>query len=214
MSEGGKDARTTLDAWRQQGTDRLDPMRFQCIDALARRAAGQQGAVRRLLDARLDGLIGDYAAALAQGARRDCRAAPAVRAPSALSALLEHTARQRQPHKEPECGGTAALPLPAWGGLDDVRRMCTHARSESQMRQALEQAPVDAGPLNSASLVHRALTLMRDVSPEYLAPFVSYVDALAWLGGMEIHGARTVKSTGTPAGGGTRPRGKVRGRRT
>ena len=41
--------------------------------------------------------------------------------------------------------------------------------------------PKNAAPLNSHHLVHRSLTLMRDLSPEYLDRFMSYVDALLWL---------------------------------
>ena len=51
------DARTTLDAWRAAGADRIDPLRFAAIDALARRIAKlsseEEGEFRRLLDARL-----------------------------------------------------------------------------------------------------------------------------------------------------------------
>jgi hypothetical protein len=41
--------------------------------------------------------------------------------------------------------------------------------------------PKNAGPLNSSSLVHRSLSLMREVSPEYLQHFLGYLDSLAWL---------------------------------
>ena len=49
------------------------------------------------------------------------------------------------------------------------------------MRQSLEQVPGNAGPLNSSSLVHRSLSLMRELSPGYLQQFLSYVDALSWM---------------------------------
>jgi hypothetical protein len=54
-------------------------------------------------------------------------------------------------------------------------------RSEKQLRQSLDQVPRNAGPLNSSSLVHRALSLMREVSPGYLQQFLAYADALSWL---------------------------------
>ncbi len=86
-------------------------------------------------------------------------------------------------------------------------------RAESQVREALVQAPENAGPLNSASLVHRALTLMRGASPEYLQSFMAYVDALAWVEGLGIHEAYATKTTAPSAAGAGRSRGKPRNRR-
>ncbi|MEC4717994.1 DUF2894 domain-containing protein [Noviherbaspirillum sp. CPCC 100848] len=50
-----------------------------------------------------------------------------------------------------------------------------------QVAQALEQAPKNAGPINSHMLVLRSLALMRDISPDYLNRFISYADALLCL---------------------------------
>lgn len=52
---------------------------------------------------------------------------------------------------------------------------------DKQVAQAIEQAPENAGPLNSHRLVLRSLELMRDIAPDYLTRFVSYVDTLLWL---------------------------------
>ena len=52
-----------LDAWRAQGADRVDPVRFALIESLARRAGAHEGLARRLLDERLSGLVEDYARA-------------------------------------------------------------------------------------------------------------------------------------------------------
>jgi len=52
---------------------------------------------------------------------------------------------------------------------------------DKQVTQAIEQAPENAGPLNSHMLVVRSLALMRDISPDYLNRFVSYVDTLLCL---------------------------------
>lgn len=49
---------------------------------------------------------------------------------------------------------------------------------EKRVVQALHQAPKNAGPINSHSLVLRSLALMRDISPDYLNQFASYVDTL------------------------------------
>ncbi|GAB3538218.1 DUF2894 domain-containing protein [Noviherbaspirillum agri] len=49
---------------------------------------------------------------------------------------------------------------------------------DRQVAQALEQAPKNAGPINSHMLVLRSLVLMRDISPDYLNRFISYADTL------------------------------------
>jgi hypothetical protein len=53
--------------------------------------------------------------------------------------------------------------------------------ANKQVTQALVQAPKNAGPINSHMLVLRSLALMRDISPDYLNRFVSYVDTLLGL---------------------------------
>ncbi len=61
----------------------------------------------------------------------------------------------------------------------------------------LDHVPANAGPLNSSSLVHRSLALMREVSPGYLRHFLSYVDALAWPG--QLGGDGAVPGNDTPS---------------
>ena len=46
-----------LQAWRTQGADRADPARFDILQALATRLRTQEGEARRLLEARLAGLM-------------------------------------------------------------------------------------------------------------------------------------------------------------
>jgi hypothetical protein len=52
---------------------------------------------------------------------------------------------------------------------------------DKQVAKALEQAPTNAGPINSHMLVLRSLALMRDISPDYLNRFMSYADTLLCL---------------------------------
>ena len=72
--------------------------------------------------------------------------------------------------------------------LDYFRNTWARLSAEQRLTQSLAQTPDHAGPLNSHHLVHRSLTLMREVSPGYLHRFMSYVDALLW-----------VDQAGTPA---------------
>lgn len=229
-------AQHTLDAWRERGADRLDPVRFRFIDALRRRAAAHGGDARRLLDARLAALIDAYAADLrraeSNGDACECAGAPAPApapapasssssssssstspaptpaAPSTtttspatsspaepargpLAALLDYIgSRERPTASAPDETRAAPASSTASGRvalraepalLDYFRETWSKLSADSQLRASLEQVPKNAGPLNSSSLVHRSLSLMRELSPEYLRQFLSYVDALSWL---------------------------------
>ncbi|PLQ00043.1 DUF2894 domain-containing protein [Cupriavidus pauculus] len=67
---------------------------------------------------------------------------------------------------------------------------------DRQLRDSQAGVPENAGPLNTNHLVHRSLSLMREVSPGYLEQFLSYVDALSWLEGM--HAISLVPDRETP----------------
>ncbi|WP_088502476.1 DUF2894 domain-containing protein [Burkholderia ubonensis] len=185
MNRDATRARAMLDAWRASGADRLDPVRFHRIDALERRAAGHDGDARRLLDARLDALLAGYADDVerAGDANEPRDVAQARPASGALAGLVTHIARDAQADR---AGIDPAL-------IDYFRETWSKVRTEKQYRQALDQVPRNAGPLNSSSLVHRSLSLMRDLSPGYLQQFLSYVDALAWLEDLAGGGAQAEK---------------------
>ncbi|WP_088510384.1 DUF2894 domain-containing protein [Burkholderia ubonensis] len=185
MNRDATRARAMLDAWRASGADRLDPVRFHLIDALERRAAGHDGDARRLLDARLDALLAGYAGDVerAGDANEPDDVAQARPASGALAGLVTHIARDAQADR---AGIDPAL-------IEYFRETWSKVRTEKQYRQALDQVPRNAGPLNSSSLVHRSLSLMRDLSPGYLQQFLSYVDALAWLEDLAGGGAQAEK---------------------
>ncbi|MBW2942148.1 DUF2894 domain-containing protein [Zhongshania aquimaris] len=46
---------------------------------------------------------------------------------------------------------------------------------------AIQQGPESPGPLNPQMLALKALTAMRDLSPQYLHRYVNYLDALFWI---------------------------------
>ncbi|MBB5464520.1 hypothetical protein HDG32_000613 [Paraburkholderia sp. CI2] len=173
-------ARARLDAWRASGAARLDPVRFHLLDALTRRAAQHSGEPRRVLEQRLAGLLADYTAEVERAAAHESASqATSGEADAAddatLAALIERLARH---HARADAPHAAAYPdLPA---VDYFREVWSKLRTEKQLRQSLAQVPGNAGPLNSSSLVHRALSLMRELSPEYLKQFLSYVDTLSW----------------------------------
>ncbi|UWX73480.1 DUF2894 domain-containing protein [Burkholderia gladioli] len=168
--------RARLDDWRERGAERLDPAGFARIEALLRHASAHQGAVGRVLDARLDALIEAFAAAF------DARQAhvqeagqtppPRTAAPSPFATLALDKTRTARSGPPPEL-------------LDYFREIWSRLSADQQVQQSLDIVPKNAGPLNSSSLVHRALLLMRELSPEYLRQFLSYADALSWLEDMQ-----------------------------
>ena len=179
------DATATLAEWRVQGADRIDPVRFLLLEALARRAAAQTGEARRLLDARLAALIDGYQGAMAAATDRvNAPSASGVRR-GALGELVDELARDARPTSAQ--GPTPPATLPRAGGPQELKALqrfhgtWSRLSAEQRLRQALAHVPPQAGPLNSHHLMHRALVLMRDTSPAYLQRFVAHVDTLLWL---------------------------------
>jgi hypothetical protein len=197
--------RATLDAWRERGADRLNPVRFRFIEALERRAAGHNGEARRILDDRLSVLVEAYAQDLERTASCDTDAGSTAGAsslgnvPSARGALAELTTYIAN-HARTAHDPTSRLhSYPELDLLDYFREVWSKLSAESQLRQSLEQVPGNAGPLNSSSLVHRSLSLMRELSPGYLQQFLSYVDALSWM--EQLNGDDTAASKDAPRAG-------------
>jgi hypothetical protein len=182
MRADGLDPRATVEAWRAQGADRLDRVRFHRIDAMARRAAGAEGELRRVLEGRVYSLIGAYADDLKRAANIEAAApTPDAATLAPLVERLEREAAQRAQAWAGADGEAEPAAYPRLAALDDFRARWSRLSLDRQVRQSLERAPGDAGPLNSGRLVHRALNLMQQLSPEYLQQFLGYVDALAWM---------------------------------
>ncbi|MDR6471400.1 DUF2894 domain-containing protein [Paraburkholderia graminis] len=206
MTEAAGDTQTpraTLDAWRERGADRVDPPRFRFIDALERRAAAQRGETRRVLDERLAVLLDAYARQIAAAERDACGGTESTLGPGPLAELIAelHGASQ---HRERNHAAYPELPE-----LDYFRQTWAKVRTDKQLRQSLQPAPGNAGPLNSSSLVHRSLSLMRELSPGYLKQFLSYVDALSWIEQLN-GGAPPSKEPPRAATGAKGGRGKTR----
>lgn len=177
MTERAVHVRAMLDAWRRQGADRVDPVRFHLIDALEKRAAGHDGEARRLLDQRLATLVEAYAAdvACAAGEENTVTTTPSR---GALGQLVELLAARNASRASDLATDDTPAP-PAERAVHEFRKIWSRVRVQSQLKQSLEQAPANAGPLNSGALVHRSIALMQTLSPGYLQHFLAYVDALA-----------------------------------
>jgi hypothetical protein len=237
-----QDVWATLEAWRARGADRVHPARFHFIDALARRARRYDGEARRVLDGKLAMLIAEYSSeierAKARGTAATIDAEPAHRSPDAGDSALAHNAprgkalrelvallesrRVLAPEHEAAMASSALATshlvlrddAPDHPMLDYFRETWARFSTDKHLRQSLAQVPDNAGPLNSNSLVHRSLSLMRDLSPGYLRQFLSYVDALSCMEQLAGPGASAaaapVAATQRPSGAKKGSRGKAR----
>jgi hypothetical protein len=205
MSNTGTRARAILEAWREQNADRLNPTRFHFIEALERRAAGHAGEARRILDERLSKLLKAYADDIDIAASNvdaaNSAATPCTPVGGALGGLIDHIANY---------AALRPASFPTLEALTEFRKIWSEVRTDSQVRQSLEQVPSNAGPLNSGNLVHRSLTLMRELSPGYLQQFLSYVDTLSWMEQMSDGGALATKDGPQAMGARKRTRAKPR----
>nr|WP_220805439.1 DUF2894 domain-containing protein [Achromobacter sp. UMC46] len=191
-----------MDAWRDSGADRADPVRFRFLDAMARRTAALDGPARQLLDARLVDLLQAYESRLAaDSAAADADASDAARSAGALAGLIDYLADPDPP------GGVSGWTRDTLGlratypdvqMLDYFRGVWSRVSADRQVRQSQEQVHKNAGPLNSNQLVHRALSLMRELSPGYLQQFLSYTDALMWMEQVHVATAPAAKDAVRP----------------
>lgn len=232
---GRVDARAALDAWRASGADRVNPLRFHLIDALDRRAAAYGGQARQRLDERLAGLIQAYQAELtgAGGAAgpdalpASAQAGPIAGPLAGLVSYIDRPAPADRLDTDPGAAPAAAgLPGPAdhlardalglraaypeLPLLDEFRALWSRFSADRQVRQSQEQVHKNAGPLNSNQLVHRALSLMRELSPGYLQQFLSYTDALMWMEQMTAASAPAAKEAPRASAARKSSRGKSR----
>ena len=220
-----------LDAWRERGADRMDPVRFRFMEALERRAAPHAGAARALLDQRLAALLDAYAADLEQDEARpaaprpsrrkragreaqDCAAADTpIDAPCPPTPLASLARALDTGHAVPRRGAYPELPL-----LDVYRDIWARSVPTASCANRNKQVPDNAGPLNSNNLVHRSLALMRQLArlsaPVPVLPGRAGLDgAVRWRGGRcQGSRARSAKAGAKGAGKAAKPAAAKRSR--
>lgn len=103
---------------------------------------------------------------------------------SEQTASLRGLVRQLEQHASENTGARldgAAGPRSELKTIRNFRNTWSKLSVDKQVARALQQAPANAGPINSHMLVLRSLAMMRDISPDYLNRFISYADTLLCL---------------------------------
>ena len=80
-----------------------------------------------------------------------------------------------------------ATPVAELKSAQYFRELRQQRAAQGRVLRALEEAPEESGPLNPQKLVIRSMLAMRELSPSYLARFVSCVDTLFWLENTGAH---------------------------
>lgn len=162
------------------------------IQALQRRAAQHQGAVRQLLEARLQALqAAEAAEAALPAAAPAAPPPPAHAAPGPLAELLAYIAQHDGAAAPAERAAGAAGRGPEalhsrpstheLKAVRDYRSTWSRLSVQQRVQQALARVPDNAGPLNTQRLVHQLLHALHAASPPYLHRLVTQVEALLWL---------------------------------
>jgi hypothetical protein len=173
-----------------RGDQRFDPVRFRVIEAMARRATAHGGDARRMLDDKVVALLMAYGEDLEKATPADvAKPQAATTERGALAALVDHIAQHAPVMDDSPAATGKATPATSSASSPSIelksiryfKSTWSKLSADRRLTQSLAKVPENAGPLNSHHLVHRSLTLMRDLSPEYLNRFMSYVDALSWV---------------------------------
>lgn len=165
-----------LEALQARGAAQHDPVGWHYIQTLAERNNASSGSAQALLADKLRQALGNFKAQMQAAPRaRSATAHPAR--PSALATLLRDMAQ----HRPDSAAGKPANWRADSPRIQQFRQQLGKIHVQKQVSQAIAQAPHNAGPINSHMLVLRSLSLMRDISPDYLNRFMGYIDTLLCL---------------------------------
>lgn len=152
--------------------ERFDAAQADASNTIARCLAHSPHAAKELQQRFASGdfkSVQSLVAALGTGERRD-----------GLRALVRQLEQATTDNPEPRLAGNAGA-RSELKTLREFRNTWSKLSADKQVAQALGQAPMNAGPINSHSLVLRSLALMRTISPDYLNRFMTYADTLLCL---------------------------------
>jgi hypothetical protein len=188
MASPAQDWHAQIASLRQRDVAGREHVRLHYLEALSARAQTLQDPVKRLLESKMNRALQDLQSRLDQtrqlSARDDAQTAGTTSAVSPLRALV-HTLSQNPVDSSGVADAIVhradTVGRPELKSVRNFRKTWSLLSTDKQLRQALDQAPQNAGPINSHMLVLRSLALMRDISPDYMNRFMSYTDALLCL---------------------------------
>ena len=156
---------TQLEALRQAGAHRRDPVRFAYLESFATRLAESRRAPSQKHQEKLEQAVADYRARAEAGndESQGYHTTPPYQSP--LAALLTRLRGD----------GDAPGDLKA---LAPIREAQARQQLAARIQHAITHTPGDAGPLNAHRQVARALAALQDISPQYLEHLVTYMDDL------------------------------------
>lgn len=216
-SEAARDIGAMVAAALARGEQRFDPVRFRFIEAMAKRATAHGGEARRMLDDKVATLLAAYDEDRAKAQPTSTVEQETAAGPSPLAELAEHIARHAPmlgnapaaPAAAAKAGAatkaSAAPPAPELKSIRYFQSTWSRLSADRRLTQSLSKVPENAGPLNSHHLVHRSLTLMHNLSPEYLNRFMAYVDALSWVDQLNAGGGAAAAAPSSAAGSRAEP---------
>lgn len=226
MAETGETAKVQaqLEALSANGAAQRDPIRYAYLNALARLAAEQPEAIRQSLNAKISAAADALAsrpAATPTEIAEESQASPladllayisghAHDQPGASQRAIAPTPDNRTTRPKSKNSSPRRTPQgPELKSVAYFRNEWSKLSTEQQLTQTLAQAPENAGPMNSQHLVLRSLERMRDIAPDYLQGFMSYIDTLIWLDHADLTKTTAGRSSG--GDGEKKPRSAKRG---
>lgn len=170
------DLNAQIASLRAAGAPGFDAVGWHYIETLAERYQTQSGAAHALLKDKLQHSL-DKLHGRMKAAAQTLRSAQAPAAASPLGTLLQEIQQRGQ--------AQAKQTADAWRAenprIQQFRQQLSQLSVQKQVKQAIAQAPQNAGPINSHMLVLRSLGLMRSLSHDYLNRFMVHVDTLLFL---------------------------------
>jgi hypothetical protein len=210
LKEPAVDFNGLIASLRLQGAAQFDPIGLHYLEVLVLRLNVQRDSVKRILEAKLKHALNAFEQRFQQA---QCEMNDAITLKcngqhESLSDLTRHLTQQSQEYMESTSQVNVGL-RPELKSVRKFRNTWSKLSAKKQVSQALDHAPKNAGPINSHMLVLRSLALMREISPDYLNRFVSYVDTLLSLDQSNKERQTTVKTATA-----SKPRGATQKRPT
>jgi hypothetical protein len=178
------DFEEVLATLQQSGADAFDPITFHRLQSLSQRMLAHQGETRKRIEQSFEDmrsvLANRLAQAHAEAGKEQGVVAPAIKSKSPLGKLLEEMGVVQNAQQAMNVQHHLVLPQEL-KAIQQFGRTWSELSIDSQVTKAIDQAPENAGPLNSHNLVLRTIAQMREISPAYLNRFMTYIDTLMCL---------------------------------